>query len=113
MMIKVICKLLYFSDPKNKIHSVQICINSRWQTKNKTGQLLSKFLKRAQEKQSESSSQLCTITVYGEGAMPLSKPQEYSFRAAAREKWVTFQGENFFFASEKHIKLKSTIEIQH
>ena len=54
------------------------------------GQLLSKFLKRAQEKQSESSSQLCTITVYGERAAPLSKPYEYSFRAAAREKWVTF-----------------------
>ena len=50
------------------------------------GQLLSKFLKCAQEKQSESSSQLCTITVYGEGAVP----HEYSFRAAAREKWVTF-----------------------
>ena len=51
----------------------------------KMGQLLSKFLKRTQEKQSESSSQLCTITVYGEGAA-----HEYSFRAAAREKWVTF-----------------------
>ena len=82
--------LYNFSDPKNNIHSVQICINSRWQTKNKMGQLLSKFLKRAQEKQSESLSQLCTITVYGEGAALLSKPREYSFRAAAREKWVTF-----------------------
>ena len=50
-------------------------------------QLLSKFLKRAQEKQSELSSQLCTITVYSKGA---TKPHEYSFRAAAREKWVTF-----------------------
>ena len=79
-----------FSDPKNNIHSVQIWINSRSQTKNKMGQLLSKFLKRAQEKQSESSPQLCTITVYGEGAVPLSKPHEYSFRAAAREKCVTF-----------------------
>ena len=54
------------------------------------GQLLSKFLKRAQENQSESSSQLCTITVYDEGAVPISKPHEYSFRAAARAKWVTF-----------------------
>ena len=54
------------------------------------GQLLSKFLKSAQEKQSESSSQLCTITVHGEGAVPLSKPHQYSFTAAAREKWVTF-----------------------
>ena len=79
-----------FSDPKNNIHSVQICINSRWQTINKMGQLLSKFLKRAQEKQSESSSQLCTISVYGEVAAPLSKPHEYSLNAAAREKGVTF-----------------------
>ena len=47
-------------------------------------------LKRAQEKQSESLSQSCAITVYGEGAVPLSKPQEYSFKAAARDKWVTF-----------------------
>ena len=46
--------------------------------------------KRAQEKQSESLSQPSAITVYGEGAVPLSKPQEYSFRAAVREKWVTF-----------------------
>ena len=84
MMIKFICT------PKNIIHSVQIGINSRWQTKNKMGQLLSKILKCAQEKQSESSSQLCTITVYGEGAVPLSKPYKYSFRAAACEKWVTF-----------------------
>ena len=96
MMIKVLCTLFNFSDPKNNIHSVQICINSRWQTKNKMGQLLSKFLKCAQKKQSESSSQLCTITVYG-GAAPLSKPHEYSFRAAAREKWVTFKGKNDFF----------------
>ena len=77
---------LIFLIQKNNIHSVQICINSRWQAKNKTGQLLSKFLKRAQEKQSESSSQLCTITIYGDGAMPLLK---------------------------KHIQLKSTNEIQH
>ena len=54
------------------------------------GRLLIKFLKRAQEKQSESSSQLCAITVYGEGAAPLSIPYEYSCRAAARGKWVTF-----------------------
>ena len=45
---------------------------------------------RAQEKQNESLSQPCAITVYGEGAVSLSKPQEHSFRAAAREKWVTF-----------------------
>ena len=48
--------------------------------------------KRAQEKQSESLPQPCAITVHGEGAQPFSKPQEYSFRAAAREKWVTFYG---------------------
>ena len=46
--------------------------------------------KRAQEKQSESLSQPCAIIVYGEGAVPLSKPQEYSFSAATREKWLTF-----------------------
>ena len=44
--------------------------------------------KRTLEKQIESLSQPCAITVYGEGAMPLSKPQEYSFRAV--EKWVAF-----------------------
>ena len=49
--------------------------------------LLLKFLKRAQEKQSESLSQQCTISVYGEGAVSVSKPQEHSFRAVAREKW--------------------------
>ena len=62
---KLFVHFFNFSDPKNNIHSVQICRNSRWQTINKMGQLLSKFLKHAQEKQSESSSQLCTITVYG------------------------------------------------
>ena len=46
--------------------------------------------KCAQGKQNESLSQPCAITVYGEGAVLLSKPQEYSFRAAAREQWVTF-----------------------
>ena len=60
--------------------------------------IVSKFLKRAQEKQSESSSQLCTIT--------LSKPQEYSFRAAARKM-------GHFLGREKHLKLKSTQKIQH
>ena len=53
-------------------------------------QIVIKACKSAQEKQCESLSQQCTITVYGEGAAPLSKPHEYSFRAAAREKWVTF-----------------------
>ena len=50
--------------------------------------------KRAQGKQNESLSQPCAITVYGEGAVPILKPQEYSFRAASREKWVTFYGED-------------------
>ena len=58
--------------------------------KKQNGPIVIKFLKRAQEKQSELSSQLCTITVYCEGAMPLSKPRKYCFRAAVREKWVTF-----------------------
>ena len=46
--------------------------------------------KRAKEKQGDSLSKACTITIYGEGAATLSKPHEYSFGAAAREKWVTF-----------------------
>ena len=45
---------------------------------------------RAEEKQSESFSQPFTITFYGEYSVPLSKPHEYSFRAAACEKWITF-----------------------
>ena len=52
--------------------------------------LLWKFLKRAQEKQSESLSKPCAITVYGEGAAPVSKPHDNTFEAAAREKRVTF-----------------------
>ena len=72
MMIKVICTLLQLSDPTNKMistflstgHSVHICINSRWQTKNKMARLLLKFLKRAHEKQRESLFQPCAITVY-------------------------------------------------
>ena len=59
--------------------------------------------KRAQEKQSESLSKPCTTTFYDEGAVPHSKPHNYSFRAAAREKWV----KNFFLL-EKDIKLEST-----
>ena len=70
-------------------HSLQICINLKWQTKN-NGLIVIKVFKRAQEKQSESLSKPCTITVYREGAAPLSKSHEYSFRAAARKKWVTF-----------------------
>ena len=35
-------------------------------------------------------SQSCTITVYGEGAGPLSKPHEHIFLAAAHEKWMIF-----------------------
>ena len=37
-----------------------------------------------------SLSQPYAIPVYGGGAVPFSEPQEYSFRAAAREKWFTF-----------------------
>ena len=44
------------------------------------------FLKRAQDKQSESLFQPCAITVYGEVAVPLSKPHDNNFKAAAREK---------------------------
>ena len=51
---------------------------------------LIEVFKRAQEKQIESLSKPSTITVYCEGAVPLSRPHEYSFRAAAREKWATF-----------------------
>ena len=58
--------------------------------KKQNGLIVIKVFERAQEKQSESLSPPCTITVYGEGAVPLSKPHEYSLRAAAREKWVTF-----------------------
>ena len=58
--------------------------------KNKMARLLWKFLKRAQEKQSESLSKPCAITVYGQGAGPLSKPHDNTFKAAAREKRVTF-----------------------
>ena len=56
------------------------------------GRLLLRFMKCAQEKQSEPLTQPCrpTVTVYGEGAAPLSKPHEHSFRAAR----------------EKHVKLK-------
>ena len=56
--------------------------------KNKMARLLWKFLKRAQEKQSESKP--CAITVYGQGAAPLSNPHDNTFKAAAREKSVTF-----------------------
>ena len=70
-------------------HSVQICINLKWQTKENM-LIVIKVFKHVQEKQSESLSKTCTITIYGEGAASLSKPHVYSFRAAAREKWVTF-----------------------
>ena len=63
-------------------HSIQICINFKWHTKNWL--IVIKVFKRAQEKQSESLSKPCTITVYTEGAVPLSKPHEYSFKVAAR-----------------------------
>ena len=59
------------------------------------------FLKRAQEKQSESLSKPCAITIYSEGTVPLLKPQDNTFKAAVRDKRVTF-----YFAREKHIKLK-------
>ena len=39
-------------------------------------------------------------------SLTLSKPQEYSFRAAAREKWSLFRGKIVFFAREKHIQLQ-------
>ena len=70
--------------------------------KNKMGRLFSKFLKPAQKKQGESLSQPCTVTVYGEGAAPLSKSHERSFRAAAREKWVTFSSEEHPYFLEKN-----------
>ena len=68
----------------------------------KKGQIVIKVFETCTGEESESSSQLCTITVYGEGAAPLSKPHKYSFRAAAREKWVTFQGKKCFFLLEKN-----------
>ena len=68
--------------------------------KKQNGPIVIRFLKRAEEKQSESLSQLCTIIVYGEGVASLSKPHQYSFRAAAHEKWVTFWGKFFFFLLE-------------
>ena len=42
MIIKVICTLFNFSDLKNNIQSVQICINSRWQTKKQNGPIVIK-----------------------------------------------------------------------
>ena len=58
--------------------------------KNKMARLLWKFLKRAQEKQSEPLSKPCAITIYGKGAAPLSKPHDNTFKAAGRKKRVTF-----------------------
>ena len=56
-----------------------------------------KVLKRAQEKQSESLSQPCTITVY------VSKPMNIVLaRAAAREKWVTFWGKESLLLLEEN-----------
>ena len=54
--------------------------------KKTNGRLSLRLLKRAQEKQSESLSQLCTITI-----SPFTlKPHKHSFRVVARGKWVTF-----------------------
>ena len=96
--------------------------------KKQKGQLLSDFLKRAQEKQSESRVQ---SPFTAKGAAPLSKPpkpHEYNHRLRRTPKnpmnivleqpraknGSLFRVKNvFFFAGEKHIKLKSTNKIQH
>ena len=56
--------------------------------KKQNGPIVNKVFETCTREASESSSQLCTITFYYEGAIPLAKT--HSFRAAAREKWVTF-----------------------
>ena len=54
------------------------------------GRNLFKILKCAQERRSEPLSQPGTVTIYGEGDVPLFKPHLHSLKAATREKWVTF-----------------------
>ena len=70
--------------------------------KKQNGLIVNKVSKHAQEKQNESLSQTCIITFYSEGGCaPFN-----IFRAAAREKWVTFRVKKVFFSREKQIKLK-------
>ena len=54
--------------------------------KNQNGLIVIKVFKHAQEKQRESLSKPCTITIYGEGVVPMKIVLEQH----AREKWVTF-----------------------
>ena len=42
------------------------------------------------------------FTVYGEGAQPLSKPHEHSFRVGARGNGSLFRVRKAFFPREKH-----------
>ena len=62
--------------------------------------------KRALEKQSESLSQPCVITVYGEGAMPYRNPKNIVLEQQLPKNGSLFRVKIVFFAREKHIKFK-------
>ena len=74
--------------------------------KKQMARLLRKFFKRAQEKRSESLSKPCAITVYGEGAKPLSKSHDNTLKQPRVKKGSLFRVKIVFLAREKHIKLK-------
>ena len=68
--------------------------------------MVDKKHKRAQEKQSESLSQPCAITIYGEGAVPLWNPKNIVLEQPRSKNGSLFRLKIVFFAREKYIKYK-------